>query len=229
MAITTVLFDLDDTLCEHPKSTDDRLMRAFERSGIEPFFDATDMRRWIPEINADSALEFRRALFRAIARENERDTSVAATLADVYEIPEPTSVRFRPGAEQVLETLASSYQLGLVTNGGRATQQQKLDTLEITDAFDATVFSEPGRPVKPDTEPFERALTSLDAAPHQTVHVGNSIGSDVAGANAAGLRSVWIPELASIKGERKRSGITPDVTLETLSELPATVRQTLTE
>lgn len=219
MAITTVLFDLDETLCTPPRSTEDRLQRAFERSGIEPFFDTTDMRRWIPEINEDSALEFRRALFRAIAREKQRDTSVSSALVAAYEAPDPTSVRFLPGAKQVLETLTSSHQLGLVTNGERKTQQRKLDTLGISNVFDATIFAEPGRPVKPDTEPFERALTSLAASPQQTVHVGNSIGSDVAGANAAGLQSVWIPQQTSL-GENDRAGTIPDVTLETLSELP---------
>ncbi|MFC6960967.1 HAD family hydrolase [Halocatena marina] len=124
----------------------------------------------------------------------------------------------------MLETFASDYRLGLVTNGPRETQQLKLDALDITDAFDTTIFSEPGRPVKPDTEPFERALTLLDASPQTSVHVGNSIRSDVAGANAAGLHSVWVPRPASIV-DREQTSVIPDETIETLSQLPAVVSE----
>ncbi|WP_248909225.1 HAD family hydrolase [Halocatena marina] len=224
MPITTVLFDLDETICEHPRSGEDRLNAAFERADIEPFFDTADIRRWLPKINEDNDLEFRRALFRAIAREKQRDLHIASDLVDAYREPDPTRVQFLPGAKQVLETFASDYRLGLVTNGPRETQQLKLDALDITDAFDTTIFSEPGRPVKPDTEPFERALTLLDASPQTSVHVGNSIRSDVAGANAAGLHSVWVPRPASIV-DREQTSVIPDETIETLSQLPAVVSE----
>lgn len=41
----------------------------------------------------------------------------------------------------------------------------------------------------------QAVLDHLDATPETTVHVGDSLGSDVAGANAAGIRSVWLSEV----------------------------------
>lgn len=39
-AITTVLFDLNATLCYQPTSSAERLSAAFDRAGVEPFFEA---------------------------------------------------------------------------------------------------------------------------------------------------------------------------------------------
>ena len=62
--------------------------------------------------------------------------------------------------------------------------------------------------MKPDTDPFERALSGLGVDPHEAVHVGDSLASDVAGANAAGLTSVWV------SWEREATdGAVPDVTV----------------
>ncbi len=230
MTITTVLFDLDGTICEQLQSTDERLAGAFERAALEPFFDARDMRRRMAEIDADSAHEFRQRLFRLLAREKDRAVSVADDLVAAYEEPDPTNVRFRSGAEETLETIAADYRVGLVTNGGRNTQQTKLETLGIDDFFDVTVFSGPGRPVKPATEPFERALTGLSASPSTAVHIGDSIHADVAGAHAAGLRSVWVPHDESLPpiadDERTIHGIEPPtVTLDAVSHLPSALDQ----
>lgn len=52
-------------------------------------------------------------------------------------------------------------------------------------------YAEPGRAVKPDPEPFDRALSALGVTPTETVHVGDSLRSDVAGARAAGVTPVW--------------------------------------
>ncbi|UPM42359.1 HAD family hydrolase [Halocatena salina] len=220
MAITTVLFDLDGTICEQLRPTDERLASAFERAGIEPFFGVGDMRRWMGEIDADSADEFRRRLFRSIAREKEKAMSIADDLVAAYEEPDPTNVRFRSGARTTLETIAAEYRVGLVTNGGRATQRTKLETLGIDDSFDVTVFSEPGRPAKPATEPFERALSPLNVRPRDAVHVGDSIGSDVAGAHAAGLESVWVPHATSLRTDAIAGIDSPTITLDGVSQLP---------
>ena len=45
---------------------------------------------------------------------------------------------------------------------------------------------------KPHPEPFERALAALGTPASRTVHVGNSLSSDVAGAHAAGIASAWL-------------------------------------
>lgn len=210
-----VLFDLDGTLCEYQRSTDDVLHAAFKNIGIEPFFNTKDFNRWIPKVKADSPLDLRRQCFAAIAEEQDRDPTIGHRVAAAYEDRDPASVRFLPGAKTALSTLADKYQLGLVTNGGRKKQQAKLDALGIAEVFETTIFATPETAIKPDPDPFHRALASLSESVENTVHIGNSLESDVAGAQAAGITAVWIPDDAI----DQPLDYTPRYTLRSLHEL----------
>ncbi|NHN58125.1 MULTISPECIES: HAD family hydrolase [Halorussus] len=192
--VAAVFLDLDDTICTHPGSTADRLADAFEAAGVDPFFDVADFRRWLPEVTADSAVELRERCFTGIADERGRSCDDALAVARAYEDPDPTDVEFLPGAESALDALGASHDLALVTNGDRETQTAKLAALDIADRFDAATFTEPGGPVKPDPDHFRRTLSAMDLAADRAVHVGNSLRSDVAGAHAAGLTSVWLEQ-----------------------------------
>jgi len=215
MSVSSVLLDLDDTICEYPRSTGARFADAFERAGVDPFFDVSDFRRWLPTVTAETALELRETCFGAIADELGRDRADALAVARAYEDPDPEAVAFRPGAEAALDALAADHDLALVTNGGRETQTAKLAALGIADYFAAATFAEPGRPVKPDPEPFDRTLAAMGVSPGEAVHVGNSLRSDVAGAQAAGVEAVWL----SVTDESV--DVTPDHTIDSMEELRA--------
>jgi len=58
--------------------------------------------------------------------------------------------------------------------------------------FAAVVTSESARSYKPHSGIFRAALEAVNAAPERTLHIGDSLHSDVAGATGAGLRSVWV-------------------------------------
>ncbi|MFC4449546.1 HAD family hydrolase [Halorussus aquaticus] len=211
--ISTVFLDLDETICEHPRSTGERLADAFDRAGVEPFFDTADFRRWLATVTADSAVELRERCFTSIADEQGRATADALAVARAYEDPNPTGVEFLPGAASALDALAADHELALVTNGDRETQTAKLAALDIADYFDATTFTEPGGPVKPDPDHFHRTLAAMDASADETVHVGNSLRADVAGAHAAGVRSVWLEQPDATADH------TPHHTIESMHDL----------
>jgi HAD superfamily hydrolase (TIGR01509 family) len=59
-------------------------------------------------------------------------------------------------------------------------------------AFDRVVTSEDCKAYKPRGETFERALALLDLSAAEVLHVGDSLGSDVRGAKAHGIRVLWI-------------------------------------
>jgi HAD superfamily hydrolase (TIGR01509 family) len=213
--IAIVLFDLDGTLCEYQRSTDTVLSTAFENSGVEPFFDTGDFRRWIPKVKGNSPLDLREQCFAAIAKEKGYNPNLGHKVAAAYEDRDPENVRFLPGANSVLDTLADRYRLGLITNGGCEKQQAKLNALGIAEVFETMVFATPETDIKPDPDPFYRALDALDGSVENTVHIGNSLESDVAGAQAAGITAVWIPDDPTDQPVDH----TPEYTLESLHEL----------
>ena len=219
-SVETVCFDLDDTLIEYRQDSDETLNTAFRRAGVGRFCSSDELWALASETpDADDDHQFLTDLFRAAAKRHGGPTESAETLARTYEAAtDHTDVRFRPGAEAALDAARELGPVGLITNGGPEIQRQKLHALDLGSAFDTTVYAGAETPPKPAREPFDRALTDLNADPTETLYVGNSLHHDVAGAGGAGLQTAWYPR----EGDRgKRADThTPDHTFDSLSDLP---------
>lgn len=192
--VDVVLFDLDDTLCAFVQSSGTLLSDSFDAVGVEPFFSLSEYQdRYSDYIDESDTVEALRAsCFADLAAERGHDRETGRALAAAYSELRDYTVEPRPGAAAVVETLAETYTLGLVTNGRPSIQRPKLDDLEFVDHFETVVFGGHEVPAKPSPEPFHRALDALGVDPGRAVHVGDSLASDVAGARAAGVRSVWV-------------------------------------
>ncbi|WP_459192194.1 HAD family hydrolase [Halosimplex sp. J119] len=217
--VEAVLFDLDDTLCTYERSADDILEVAFERVDVTPFFDAEEYIERLGEFSeagsGDDIRDTRRAAFGTFAVEAGHDEAVGGEIADIYtDERDQRNVAFLDGAERAIEALAETYRIGMVTNGDPWMQSQKLAALGIEDRFEVIVHGGHDAPYKPDPEPFHIALEEMGVEPERAVHVGNSLGSDVTGAHAAGLRSVWFADGEPVDPEPE-----PHHVVETLHDL----------
>lgn len=210
-----VLFDLDFTLCRRRWSAETVLADAFDAVGVTPYTTATEMFAVANDVStAEDDVEFYTNCLEAAARRTDESPRRAEAVARSYHHAiDYADVKFVPGAETAL--CAVDAPLGLVTNGSEATQRAKLGALGITDRFDTLVFADTGG-VKPDAAPFERALSALDVAPERAVHVGDSLHTDIAGANALGIRSVWL----SHEREKTVEEVRPDHVLDSLAGFP---------
>jgi HAD superfamily hydrolase (TIGR01549 family) len=196
--VETVLFDLDHTLVRYQRTSGEVLQASFEACALDPLFSVEEYYARFDELRQEhnSIESLRAACFGTLADEHGYDPSLGREVATAYtEIRDQTNVEFVPGARDVLAHLDGAVDLGVVTNGTGDAQRAKIETMGLEQWIEATVFAGESVPAKPDTAPFERALDSLDGTPETTVHVGDSLGSDVAGANAAGIRSVWFSEV----------------------------------
>lgn len=214
--IEAVLFDLDDTLCEYRQSGAELLAQAFEREGVEPFFDIEDYQDRYNEFAeiTDSSEALREECFAAIAEERSRDPDLGRALAEAYaDQRDYGDVRPLPGVGETITSLAQDYRLGIVTNGTPNAQIQKLEAIELTDVFDVVIHAGHDAPSKPDPEPFRQAVSELDTPPESAVYVGDSLDSDVAGAQAAGLQTIWLRE------DEDNTDTAPEYTIDSISEL----------
>lgn len=116
----------------------------------------------------------------------------------------------------------ASVPRALITNGAADSQREKLRVLGIEDWFDAVVISGEIGIAKPDTSVFERALDQLAVEPENAWHVGDTLGTDVAGAKAAGLTAVWLNRGGRVRGEGEPE---PDVEIRSLSTLRASLAE----
>lgn len=82
--------------------------------------------------------------------------------------------------------------------------------------FEFLVTSESCRSYKPRAEMFQSALEMLGCQPQEALHVGDSLASDVQGAQALGIDVVWVNRaLKPLPG-----GIAPTYTVATLDAFP---------
>lgn len=104
----------------------------------------------------------------------------------------------------------------LVTNSSVRSQTVKIELMGLTSVFDAVVISGEHGVVKPDPGIFHIALRQIGCSPAEAWHVGDSLSTDVAGAAAAGVVSVWLNRDGF---ERSASDPTPDIEIRSLREL----------
>lgn len=122
-----------------------------------------------------------------------------------------------PCAREVLEFLAARYPLYVVTNGFAAVQRNRLRMADIERYMTDLFISEEIGYQKPKKEFFDRCFQKIggDLAPSQVLLVGDSLTSDILGANLAGLDACWFnPE-----GKENGTGARPDYEIRSLTQL----------
>jgi putative hydrolase of the HAD superfamily len=97
-----------------------------------------------------------------------------------------------PEAEEVLLTLRPQTKLGLVTNGVSSLQREKLRGSGLGAWFDAVAVSGEVGCGKPDARLFDWVCARLGVPPAACLMVGDNPERDIAGAQAAGMPSVWV-------------------------------------
>lgn len=215
-----IFFDLDETLCRYRRSSTAVLECAFERVGVDPVFDpAAYPERYRDYLASSSSIsDLHRQCFGDLAVEAGADREIGIAVAEAFnEERDQRAIDPMTGVPDVLEALAAEYRLGLITNGAPSMQAEKLAALELTDTFEPVVCAGYDTAPKPDPEPFEVALETLNLTPERALYVGNSLTSDVAGAHAAGIPSVWVP--VDGQGRATATGPEPTYTVESLAAL----------
>jgi len=87
--------------------------------------------------------------------------------------------------------------------------------------FDAILVSDAVGFLKPRPEIFRATLGALGSAPEETLHVGDSLSADIAGAAALGMRTAWVTRRVPKTDEAlaKHSGPRPDYVVTDLAEV----------
>jgi FMN phosphatase YigB (HAD superfamily) len=212
-----VLLDLDGTLCEYVRESEQLLPAAFEAIGVEPAFTAAEYADRVDSYadRADSMQQRRRLCFADLAEENGSNRVLGREVADAYaDERDHGNVRFLDGAPDALVMLADQYSLAMVTNGGPDMQDPKIDSLGVREYVETVVYAGYDVPAKPEPEPFEKALNAVGVAPERAVYVGNNYETDVLGAAAAGIPSVLVGDSPA------GASVEPVATVDTPGEVP---------
>lgn len=222
--LTALFFDGDQTLWDF-----DTVMRRALRATL------TELRRRCPgpaterltiwsmiadrqaaaaELGCETNLErIRLAAFRrTVNRLGLFDNGLAEHLQAYYLRHRFGDILLYPDTAPVLSVLSRTYTLGLLSNGN-----SDPGFGGVAEFLDAIVFAQDHGVAKPDRRLFDIAAAEIGVDPGQLAMVGDSLDHDVAAAQAAGWRGIWLNR----GGRARPAAYRPDGELGTLADLPA--------
>ncbi|WP_119317737.1 YjjG family noncanonical pyrimidine nucleotidase [Companilactobacillus formosensis] len=96
-----------------------------------------------------------------------------------------------PGAKTALQELNKTYRLFAASNGTSDKQYSQTAGAKIDQYFEKIFLSENIGFDKPDKKFFESIENELQAKPEDFLMIGDSLSSDIAGANYSNIDSLW--------------------------------------
>ena len=189
--VRAVLFDLDDTLFDQATWLSGAwiaVAHAAQRFGI-------DRARFLGALHRVCAEGSDRGeiIDRALALVGRSDVAVAPLLS-AFRGHAPARLAPYPGVVDALDALRGRVAIGLVSDGDPAIQRTKVRALGLDTTFDVVVFGdELGREHrKPSPVGLLAALVALGVDASSAVLIGDRPSTDIAAADAAGIRSIRV-------------------------------------
>jgi putative hydrolase of the HAD superfamily len=190
-----VLFDLDDTLCDYAGARQTRLRTAFSQAlaGQATLDEAT-----LAALIADSLAMHPHGTdhFTDLFQQHGLGGAAEAAVAvEWYRLHRLHSLALFADAIETLTAVRRALpgrRIGLVTNGPSDIQRAKIAHLGVEAHVDFIIVSEEFGASKPDPTIFKDALRLGVATADDAIFIGDSAEHDIAGAQAAGIRTIWI-------------------------------------
>ncbi|MGQ9723742.1 MAG: HAD family hydrolase [Candidatus Jordarchaeum sp.] len=129
-----------------------------------------------------------------------------AELTNVYwEILKDTTTIYEGAPELLAELKQKGYKLGLLSDTDFAPgwKEKRFKDSGLAKFFDTYVVAGETNPeAKPSPQPFLEVIKRLNLKPEQVIHVGDNQETDIKGATAAAIDSLWIDWQGNPHGNR---------------------------
>ena len=220
--LTTVAFDLDDTLYDEIEYCKSGFRAVAEflanSSGAPPaerIFDAF----W-KQFAADNRTKTFNAAFEELGI--AYDNKLIGELTEVYRNHVP-KITLPQECRNVLCQLSGKYTLALLTDGFLPAQQLKVRALGIEKYFKCIIYTEQlGREFwKPSPAGFEKLMETLNVKPQTTAYVADNQMKDFIAPNKLGFLTIQIIRPARIHTESSAEPVAaPRYIIRKISQLP---------
>ncbi|KUG03255.1 2-haloalkanoic acid dehalogenase-related [hydrocarbon metagenome] len=152
-----------------------------DRMQLEQYFDPTPR----------GQIEFALQDLQLQVDEHIKDELYQAYTSKLLEIPPDMN----DGVAETLPLLAEKHRLAVICNTGvtpGVILRQLMKKDKIFDYFQFLVFSDEVAWAKPNAAIFKYTLENIQMTSQQAAHIGDNEHTDVAGAKAAGMTTVWL-------------------------------------
>ena len=171
-----------------------------------------------PELTADLYRLRRLALEAVFADTGEDASHIDGAMAHFNVLR--NAVTLFDDVAPVLAELGGVLRLGVITNGNA-----DLEVIGLHHHFEVALASARFGRAKPDPSIFLAACEAMGVAPADAVYIGDDLRLDVRGAQAVGMRAVWMNRTGSTA--HVDAGIAPDAICADFHDLLAWVRAQL--
>jgi putative hydrolase of the HAD superfamily len=191
--ITTVVFDLDDTLydeIEYCKSgflaVAQFLVNRFDGLTTERIYNIF----WRQFAAGNHTRTFNAALDELQITSND---SIINEMVEIYRNHYP-DIKLPQDSREILDKLSKKYTLGLLTDGFMPAQRQKVQALGIYKYFESIIYTEElGRDCwKPSPAGFTKIMNDLNTKPENTVYIADNEKKDFIAPNQLGILTVQL-------------------------------------
>lgn len=223
MKYSHLLFDADDTLFDFPKADDQafsimcRLHQVPDTQETRDLYHRINQELWSAfdrrEVSKDFVtLERYVRFFRALGL----DRDAARANRDYLKALGRCNVPL-PHAEAVCrELVRRGHKLYIVTNAVASVQRSRLERSVLAELITGAFISEDAGAAKPDKAYFDYALARIPGAGAENcLVIGDSLATDIRGANNAGLPCCWF----NPHGKARQGDITIDYEITDLRQL----------
>ncbi len=193
LRITSVLFDLDNTLLDRDVGFENFCRELYHTSGV---MSDTHTEREAVDLMLDwdsKGMGSRENLFKNVLSQWPGVFRDLQQAMQVFIESFPRLLVLEPQTRALLEDLQEAeLPTGIVTNGGTIMQSNKIREAGLDGLVDTVVISEEAGNSKPDRRIFEKALAQIHTRPASTLFVGDNPEADILGAKALGMPTAWI-------------------------------------
>ncbi len=194
-------------------------------AGIYREWSDSQRSRYMPIIEQQSEQKFRLQLIHDLFAERAIDTisdKMAQVLQDKFDSDRLKAFDFYPGIAAFLMEARKFFTLIVITNGPEFSQIPKIEQVRLTEHVDHIIIGGQEPEQKPAASIFSKALKLANCQAHKAIHIGDSLGADIAGAINSHITSVWVQHQQLIESE---SVINPSHIVQHPSEIPELIFQ----
>lgn len=182
MTITTLLFDLDNTLFDQQTLLKKWMYTCISQTQANVLLNTMDLN------NCDD-IQSSRNLFHQLEKLSRTPYKI---LRQHYQQFLWQNIRLDQQIIQLLVSLQKTYKMAIISNGSRSNQQRKLQKTELKHYFQQITISGEVGIRKPHPEVFTRTLQLLGRLPDESLFIGDSLKNDIHGAASVGMKTCWI-------------------------------------
>ncbi|MFM7854982.1 MAG: YjjG family noncanonical pyrimidine nucleotidase [Flammeovirgaceae bacterium] len=209
-----IFFDLDHTLWDFDTNSAEALRELHHAYGlhhkgvgIDEFlktFQRINAQLWHQYDTGEIPQEtIRKQRFHRVLLEHNIDEyEMSLRFSRDYVSQSPKKKNLLPHAQHVLMYLQPKYSLHVITNGFSEIQTIKMTSSGILDFFTSVITSEKAGHKKPSKEIFEFALHENQLRANEAVMIGDNLITDIGGARAAELDTVYFNPNGTVHDEQ---------------------------